>query len=352
MSSRASKLRGEIENEGMLQLAPQTHRQEHGSKKTSERSSKTNNRNKSDYHHPQHPPQSPLPIKKHPPAPITTLPANFAHMNNSPLFEDHLKLLQRYEEQLQRLGDDYSVPIIAQQPQGLPRIVGTGWFFRCEQEWFLITAGHVMSDFFPSKWKELELPPHSFCLIPDINDKFISITGRHLSSEPYDVAIIHIVDPTEIRKRWKPVTVLDLASDRAEGAHPWYHVSGWPIEYSKRMDGGLGADKFRFNAQAEPCPDLIDPKHEIAFPLHRNEFGTINGELSRHPALQGISGAPVWRIFDADGVYRPRLAGVEVAYIDKHTTWFIKATKWGAVRMLIETAVPGLLRSAQKLAGL
>ncbi|MCP3169939.1 trypsin-like serine protease [Myxococcus qinghaiensis] len=265
--------------------------------------------------------------------------------------DEHLELLRSVEGELKQLGDDYSVPLVARQPEGFPRPVGTGWFFRCELEWFLVTAAHVVEEFFPVGDRKKTKPSDSMLLVPGVDAAMVPLGGKWSLSDDYDVAILRLESPSVVRDRWKPVTMADLAPDEPEDQYPWYHVTGWPTEYSKRVEGGLAGDKFRFNAQAEPVPagDEFDRKMRIRFPLYRNDFGTIDGNEASHPQLRGISGAPVWRIFEDGNRYRPLLAGVQVSYWDRHTVWYIDAVRWGCVRMLIEHSVPGLFKSAEKL---
>ncbi|NVJ25849.1 hypothetical protein HUW62_31965 [Myxococcus sp. AM011] len=208
-----------------------------------------------------------------------------------------------------------------------------------------------MDEFFLVGDKKKAKPPESAVLVPGVDAEMVSLAGKWSWSNVYDVAILRLASPSVVSARWKPVTMADLVPDEPEIEYPWYHVAGWPAEYSARMEGGLAGDKFCFTAQAEPMPvgDEYDGKTEIRFPLHRDSFGTFDGEEASHPQLKGISGAPVWRVFDADGRCRPLLAGVQVSYFDRRTVWYIHAVRWGCVRVLIEHAVPGLFKSAEKL---
>ncbi|MFP2895916.1 hypothetical protein [Corallococcus sp. 4LFB] len=191
--------------------------------------------------------------------------------------EGHLDLLRSIEGELRKLGDDYSVPLVARQPEGFPRPVGTGWFFRCEVEWFLVTAAHVVEEFFPVGDRRKIKPPESMLLVPGDNEAMVPLVGKWSLSDVYDVAILRLESPSVVSVRWKPVTMADLAPEEPEGQYPWYHVTGWPTEYSKRVEGGLAGDKFRFNAQAEPVPvgDEFDRKREFA----SRSTGTILAQL-------------------------------------------------------------------------
>ncbi|QRK05533.1 hypothetical protein JQX13_36025 [Archangium violaceum] len=265
-----------------------------------------------------------------------------------------LHILRGLAGPLGKLGDDYSVPLLAKQADGLPWLLGTGWFFRCEQEWFLVTAGHVLMELSTPKARRAGAPNDLDLLVPGVGDVLVPLSGRMSTSQRYDVGILWLKDPTPIRERWTPVTVADLAPLN-DPSKAWYHVTGWPRQLSKSLTGGIGAKQFRFTAKFDAGTEPHDPGTEILFPLHRNDFGTFDGEPDKHPSLQGISGAPVWQIFTDDndnGRYAPRLAGVQISYLERGTIWYIRATRWGAVRLLIEHVSPGLFSSAERLVGL
>jgi hypothetical protein len=263
-----------------------------------------------------------------------------------------LHRLRSLAEPLYKLGDDYSVPLVAQQVDGLPWLLGTGWFFRCEQEWFLVTAGHVLMDLSTPDARKTGAPNDLNLLVPGVGDVLVPLSGTKSISPKYDVGILRLKDPTSIRGRWTPVTVADLAPQN-DPAGAWYHVTGWPRQFSTSTTGGLNAEKLRFTAKFDAGNEPHDPGVEILFPLDRNDFGTFDGEHDRHPHLQGISGSPVWQILtDDNSLYAPRLAGTQISYLDRGTIWYIRAIRWPAVRLLIEHVIPGLFISAQRLAGL
>ncbi|WPB78073.1 hypothetical protein KYC5002_02760 [Archangium violaceum] len=262
-----------------------------------------------------------------------------------------LQVLRDIAEPLRKLGDAYSVPLVAQQDGGLPRLFGTGWFFRCEQEWFLVTAEHVRRDLAPPR-SPRSAPHDSALLVPGVGGVLVHLSGKWSSSPTYDVAILRLSDPNPIRERWTPVTVADLAPQQ-DPTGACFYVCGWPLQLCTRTTGALEADKFQFAAKFDAGTERYNPVTEILFPLERNNFGTFDGQPASAPALQGISGAPVWQIFkDDNSRYEPRLAGVETSYLERGMTWYIRATRWPAVRQLIEHAVPGLFKSAERLVGL
>jgi hypothetical protein len=262
-----------------------------------------------------------------------------------------LQVLRDIAEPLRKLGDDYSVPLVAQQVDGLPRLFGTGWFFRCEQEWFLVTAEHVLRDLSPPR-SPRGAPHDSNLLVPGVGGVLVPLSGKWSASQAHDVAILRLSDPNPIRECWTPVTVFDLAPQQ-DPKEAWFHVTGWPLQLCTRTTGGLEAEKFRFTAKFDAGREPYNAETEIRFPLERNDFGTFDGQPTTAPALQGISGAPVWQIFkDDNSSYQPRLAGVETSYLERGMTWYIRATRWAVVRRVIEHAVPGLIKSAERLAGL
>jgi hypothetical protein len=259
-----------------------------------------------------------------------------------------LHILQAVAGRLLKL-DDYSVPLVAEQVGGLPRLLGTGSFFRCGKDWFLVTAEHVVSALYPKDARKTHAPNDCDVLVPGLGDNLVRLSGVVTASPKYDVAILRLDDPSLIRDQWCPITVADVMPDEStEGS--WFHLAGWPLQFCKATTGGFVADRFRFTAKFGAGSETFDPATEILLPLDRTDHGDFAGQQKAPPALGGISGAPLWRIFASDTAsFQPRVAGVEVAYLDGNATWYIKSTRWSAVRMLLDRAAPGLVASAEQL---
>lgn len=263
-----------------------------------------------------------------------------------------LQVLRGLSDLLGDLGDDYSVPIIKElKDGGSPVPLGTGCFFRCCDEWFLVTAAHVIADLFPRGFQKPSPVNECNILVPGTNNRLVSLSGEataHAHAE-YDVAIMRLHDPGAVSERWRPVTLAQV--DRKEDPKgAWYHFAGWPIERTSRDSATISGEKYRFTQAHDASSVDHDPAIHIVLPNDRSEHVTFDGELVRTPELEGVSGSPVWRIFEeSEGVYEPRFAGVQTGYVPKGSVWHIKATRWWVVRALIDRAVPGLLDAPERL---
>lgn len=253
-----------------------------------------------------------------------------------------LETLRLHAEDLRAIGDDYSVPLGAVQVDGAPRLIGTGSFFRCGEAWFLVSAEHVLRDLrFPGAGPER--PNDCDLLVPGRGNATVRLSGRMTASGKYDVAILRLDDPNEVIGRWTPVTVADLAPED-DPTDSWYHITGWPSQlWAQRAP-------LRFTAPFDAGEVEHKAAGEILIRLDVNDFGTFDGQPSTPPDLHGISGAPVWRVFRGNHArLEPRFAGIETGYIRRGPNLFIKATRWGAIRRLVEHSEPGLFKTAERL---
>jgi hypothetical protein len=257
--------------------------------------------------------------------------------------ETGLAALRELSESLRAFGDDYSMPICSQMVGGNARLIGSGSLFAVTDKVFLITASHVVEEHFPRKVRSLRNGEPNDChlLVPSAGDRLVSISGRVTGSPKFDVAVLEISSPQELTTRWTPIE-LDQVS-LGEPTEGWHHFAGWPVQLSSRSAGAMQGDRYRFTCRSENS--IVDDEQlELALPIDLNGHVTFDGTPASLPALEGISGCPVWRVFgEHPSEYRPRVAGVETGYIRKAQHLYVKATRWHVVLSLIERAYPGLL---------
>lgn len=260
-----------------------------------------------------------------------------------------LHVLRGVANELKRLGDDFSVPICAQLKGGDPRQLGSGSFLRIATDWFLVTASHVVEDLFPPRALKSGHANDCDVLVPGQDDALVTLSGHVTGTFSHDVAVLRLGDPSPIRDRWRPITLSEVVRP-ADPAAGWYHFAGWPIERSQKVQGVFQAEKYRFTCSHDPTGVEHVPEHQVVLPISLTGHVTFAGEAVSVPHLEGVSGAPVWRIFpNGSARLEPRLAAVQTGYVDQNQHWYVKATRWPVVRTLITRACPGLVESAERL---
>lgn len=258
------------------------------------------------------------------------------------------RAFESMEKQLPALRD-YSVPIMAEQIGGRPRPLGTGWFFRIENHWFLVTARHVLCDLFP-KGADLTRDKNDCdIIVPGVGGQRVHLSGKATMVARHDVGVLHLNNPELVRDRWTPVTMLDLLRDD-DSPQGWYFLTGWPQQLYRTTSIGLASKSLQLVAPFGSHGRSFDPGEEILITLDRNDHRTLDGHPLSVPALQGISGAPAWRIVpDGSTSYEPRLAGIQTGYFEDGAVWIVHATRCGVLRFLIERQFPGMFSASERL---
>lgn len=266
-------------------------------------------------------------------------------------------LIDAHLHELDALTRAHSVPIFAcLRDNGRPRPLGTGFFFRCAEEWFLITACHVMDDIFPKggiKAAGRETPNESLLLVPNVDESLIDVSGWICSNREFDVAVLKLDDAAAVQKRWKPVTLADIHRPDDDPQGQCFHFGGWPIQAVKRGEKTFeSAACYSFNGPFDPGPFDCDPGAELFVSIGRGSLADpmdAGLEVTRVPYLEGVSGSPMWRVFDRAGRFIPRLAGVQTGYFERGQNWYIRGVRSGAVLLTLERAAPEVMAAAAKI---
>lgn len=263
----------------------------------------------------------------------------------------NLQLLRAHSEQISALGRRHAALILMQQPEGNPRQVGTGFFFQCGAEWFLVTASHVAEDLLPGGYKAVTASggvPADTLLVPGADGTPVALSCRRLSAaRDEDVAVFHLNDCTYVRDRWAPTTLNDLlpADEPLAGM---YHFAGWPLELTKRGGDCNVVSRYSYSTVTRAVVD--GEPLRLRIDIDRNGHLNFDKEPGAVPMLKGISGCPIWRIFGLnDRRFAPKLVGVQTSYVDHGLVWSVRGTQWPVFVRLIRQQVPGLIEAAAGL---
>src|SRR6266852_2359925 len=272
-----------------------------------------------------------------------------------------LSIIQSIEKDLWTLGD-LSVPILGEPEGSEPILLGTGWFLQLGAIWFLVTAEHVLRKLYPEDSDPTSTRNTWDIIVPGLDDQPIHLSGSttmtpgrydvdaeaSTMSRGYDVGIVRLHNPKLVYDRWKPVRRMTFVPEE-DFDHGCYFVAGWPEALSFPMRGGIATQRYQLLAPfARDQP--FDRDIDIRLSLDRNDHSTLKGEPVAAPALAGMSGAPIWRVFkNGSSRYKPELAGILTAVGDGGDTWIIYGTRSGVLRNLVERETPGLYAASEKL---
>jgi|GEM_PF-5494432 len=260
-----------------------------------------------------------------------------------------LSIIRSHEKDLSTLGD-FSVPILL-EPKGCePYLLGSGWFLQVGAEWFLVTAGHVLQRFFPEGVDPMTVKNESHIIVPDSADQAIRLTGSATITPEYDVGVLRLYEPELVRDRWKPINRMLFVADD-DFAHGGYFVPGWPGEIAFTTSSGMTTKRYQLLAPFGSLDVPFDRETDIRLSIDKNDHQTLDGRPVPVTALEGMSGAPIWRVFqDGLSVYRPQLAGIQTGFIDyDDDKWIIHGIRCGVLRNLVEKEAPGLYAASERL---
>jgi hypothetical protein len=217
------------------------------------------------------------------------------------------------------------IPIFTDE-DGAPVSVGTGLLLDTQFGHALVTAAHVLDGFYAGR-------SYYFYAAQDLKR---AIAGKALFSKVppsgnrdddlVDVVVVLLAGDADELPPFNAVGKISLPLERVETqAAPRqdkrYAFLGFPSSKSKvnRVERGVRSASFAYVASSAP-PEAyaqvgLDETFHIVLPFDKRNVITLDGEKFNFPALQGMSGSPLWELRRAeDGGYR----AVGVMIRDKH----------------------------------
>jgi hypothetical protein len=221
-------------------------------------------------------------------------------------------------------------PLINETDRGTA-VQGSGFFYRKEDQKYLITAAHVMDGL---NYQNLGIPE-----APIKNVRIRTFDGFDIhkpSVESLDVAVIHLgpgefVD--EVVSNWN---ILDHRNVDLGSIIPSseFLVSGFPME-NVGIEGNKLVPKSLFQFYTYTYEGEVDGGWDGRdfFICHKRVAANSDNEEIQMVALGGLSGSPVWRLEGGtSGIWSPekflRLAGIQVSYKPNS---YIRCKTWSLV---------------------
>lgn len=229
-----------------------------------------------------------------------------------------MPLAPEIAERLQRRHRDEAVPWIAERTiviyalvdGGLPVPRGTGVLLQVADRGFVVTAAHCLHD-----WGKVRF----LCAVNE--GGFIDLTtvpaqvtcdqaGADFALLPFDDEMFEQVSTS---RRFVRLSDVDVHGDApAPGIHA---VFGYPVQLATRSAAAIVSDALYYPTVLKDAVGF-DPGLSIALFMDEENVDE-EGDRTRLPALQGISGCGMWRLHtkgDDPGAWsidRIRLVGIE-----------------------------------------
>jgi len=254
------------------------------------------------------------------------------------------------------------VPLFLPDRRGRPASCGTGLLVASEQGLYLVSAAHVFDEmglgknlFYyiePGVIKTLQGTPRSTPMLPsgDRNDDNLDIAVLRL--EPPGLP------PHPKLGKW-PVPLKALLSRALPRERKQYLVLGFPASRSH-----INPVDRMVTSQPLPFRNIVAPRityealglsseEHVVLPFIQDKVLDPDGKIRAAPEPKGMSGAPVWLLFDEDGENDPEQTPVVAIAIEHHhrNQKVLVATDIGVAMELIgqyEPANPALQRTRHK----
>lgn len=190
---------------------------------------------------------------------------------------------------------------IYQTVRDRPSAFGSGFFVTTGEDCFLVSAGHVL--------RSLETTRLFYFIEPRL-ERAITGTVRLARDDAIDVGVVKLT-----REALPPYPLVDkvamplanLTPNRVPRAGRHYLVLGFPASRnaSNPVARETPARAYAYRASSSSDDTYgslgLDPATHIAIPLDLKRGRDAKGAHRNFPRPQGMSGSPVWEMFDDDG---------------------------------------------------
>jgi hypothetical protein len=255
----------------------------------------------------------------------------------------------RLEDVVQKLTTILSrhvIPIFLDDSNGRPQHRGTALLVSSGRSSFLISAAHVFDcnrplffhvDSKTTRWLSGEL---RLTKKPD---------GKSRGSDRLDVGVLKLRSPSlppypDVDKYALPIS--DLKAGALPRESKVYLVLGFPASRSQphlvRRDVTSVLHGFwNTSSQTQRYTDIgVSPDSHIVIAFERTKGRGPNGEIRTFPKPTGMSGSPVWLLYDEIGSNDPKqtlVVGIFIEYKKSHHVMI--ATDIGIALRMIDDAV-------------
>jgi hypothetical protein len=229
-------------------------------------------------------------------------------------FKETASQMQADERTLPEIIDEaaalfakFVVPLYESDTRLRPSLHGTGFFVRTGERHFLVSAGHVL--------ETLKTRPLFYYVSPGITRK---LSGQLLlnpwqgdrENDPIDVGVLRLSDEElppypEVNKFAMDISYLRPGLLPRSGRN--YMIVGFPASQSEvsPMAREVAATAYGYrNYSIEDSAYFeqgLTPEANLVLPLHLEVGFDSSGKHRNFPRPQGMSGSPVWALYDEDG---------------------------------------------------
>lgn len=218
------------------------------------------------------------------------------------------------------------------------KVAGSGIFIQIEGQGYLITAAHVLAEFYKNTF--VILPDEELFLGGNLTSTELPKTQKR-DDDKIDISVFKINNECrdKLLKKYTPLRINEIQLKHVLRDSPSYFLVGYPITKTKKVWNKDEIKSQAFTFQSEP--DLNFDYKRFGF----NEKTTIalkfDGEVTSakipnphlSPDLKGMSGSGLW-YFNSDN--KKRLIGIVIERINTAKYKAVLSTRFDLVKYIIE----------------
>ena len=226
-----------------------------------------------------------------------------------------------------KVGRRYSVPVF--QNHKRPHLVGTAFFVTTPRFSYLITASHVLAESDNARLRDRGVDPFLFCHVGA--KRTMAVLGNHLATaappnrrDLHDVGVVQLPRFIEWESGLEPLSFPLSDIPRSPLSLPTLHaISGFPSTKLKPnfAEGYFDAGQVGLFDMSEPHDRYVDlgywPEHHIVLPFTQRRPRKFTDGLRAPPDPKGMSGSPIWNLYNDRGLLRPVLGGIAATHSSK-----------------------------------
>jgi hypothetical protein len=213
-------------------------------------------------------------------------------------------LLSEKKAEALELMSSYTIPLY-QQKGTQPHLLGSGFFVEHGEQHYLVSAAHVLKDH--------SINPLFFFTS---NNQITYLSGRALltsldGNDPLDIGVLKFSGEDlppypDINKLAMKMSYLEPSLLPRQGKR--YAIIGYPASQSNIDKTKREVKSIVYSYDANSIPDELYKDHglsalkNVALPLNLNEGYDTEGMHRNFPRPRGMSGSPIWVIYDDEGI--------------------------------------------------
>jgi len=191
---------------------------------------------------------------------------------------------------------DYTYPLCIANQNNCPEIIGSAFFLKVDEKKYLVTAAHVIEDFF----KEKSLCHVGLKSIVPLEKEFICSSKD--GYDDLDIAFCSVDDGFLLKYKVNVITTEQAYASNKSMSPYMYLAHGYPCvknnyrKFAKKKTKTLKINSFTYSGKevAEKMYRIHKMKRDIHIGLEYKKSRDAKGNIQRPHAPQGVSGGGCW----------------------------------------------------------